>query len=111
MVGVAALAIVLAYYLWSYLYDMYKSNRILKIHKFGVESEARVLILMPVLGRRKNDFITVRVQVEPLSKRNFVADVDIAKLEADNYVKPGRKVLVRYLPDKPREIVLVRILG
>jgi hypothetical protein len=89
-----------------------QNQRHTKIINHGIESEATVLAIGPT-GSYVNNLpqLKVQMQVEPKKGRNFVAEVKQVVPQVDfNTLHSGTRIVVKYHPSHPKEVILVRTI-
>ncbi|MCE7068115.1 hypothetical protein [Dyadobacter sp. CY326] len=110
IVGVSGVMLFVLFLVWSYVAASRKASKIKEILDFGIESEATVLATISIRNQRKRSIVNLRVQVEPLSGRNYVTDIEAFRYEKDKSFRSGDKILVKYLLAKPKDLVLVKVI-
>jgi len=104
------LFVIITFWASSQLIERFQRKRHQKILADGIESEATVIEIGPT-GLYVNNApqLKVQIQVEPKKGSNFVAEIKQAAPLADfNLLHSGSRIIVKYNPTYPKQVVLMR---
>ena len=109
--GLCVVVILASFYVWKGFSKNCKKERQRKIMNSGNEAEATVLTIVSLPTEDQKEQFRIQIQVLPAKGRNFVAELDAQLTDHDlNSLKPGGKIIIKYLPNSSRDVVFVRVL-
>lgn len=104
------LLVIVLFWVGSGILAMIRRKRHRKIIISGIESEATVIHIGPT-GHFINNSpqLKVQIQVQPEKGRNFITEIkQVVPLVDFNLLHSGSRIIVRYDPTYPKQVVLMR---
>lgn len=108
--GLCIFILLVILYLISGYYKDFKRGRESNIKRNGIEAKATVLLIEMGENWQETKLFKIQIQVEPVQGRNLVTELTDIPERNIHQLKVGDKLLVKYLPKNPKEVIFVKIL-